>query len=281
MFQQSVLSGILMLAGIFAGSPDRSIVALGAVAALVAASTVALLRGMNGTRDGLQGFNAVLAGCAVFTFLSAGWATWGLVVVAALLTLPLKTLLDKLLSSTNQSSYTLPFIVATWAVLLLAGTGIIHPYVPEAIEQQPELTTVNIIIGWLKGISQVFLIDSWIGAVLILAGLAVSSWRVAILALVGSAAGMILAAIFGCQQAEILGGLWGFSPVLTAIAIGSARLKGHMPSAQLLHYAILALSLTLTVLLQLCLTPLLAAVGLPILTLPFCLATIITKVLHY
>lgn len=277
MFQSSVLSGALMAAGIVAGSIDRPVVALCALVALVAGTVAAKATKTAGTTDGLQGFNAVLVGCATGTFLATGAGTWLLLLAGALLTLPAKKLLDKLCSTAGQSSYTLPFIICTWAVLIAARvSGAAHPFVAESIAETAPVSVLSLAIGLLKGVSEVFLIDSRLAGALMLAGLACASPRTAILALVGSATGMSLAALFGCPWAEISMGLWGFSPVLTAIAIGGIQLKDKRMSARLLHYCILALALSLTVLLQLCLTPLLALIGLPILTLPFCLATLAT-----
>ena len=56
---------------------------------------------------------------------------------------------------------------------------------------------------------------------LLLAGLAVSSLAAAAFALAGALIAVLTAHLFGAESDLITGGLLGFSPVLTAIALGT------------------------------------------------------------
>lgn len=253
MLQQSAWAGLLFLAGIACGG--RPPVALGGLAALVLCSIA------KRNQEGLSGFNALLTGCAGFTFLSAGAATWALTLLAALLTLPLKRGLDAMLGRVGLSSLTLPFIIATWLMLTVAPMLGISPYTPEAIAEIPELAALSLIEGWSKGLSEVFLIDSAVGGALILIGLALSSLRVALWAAAGSAIGMAVAALCGCPWPEIANGLWSYSPALTAVALCTTLRP--LPTLAAIA-ATVPLQLGCTILLPL-----------PVLTLPFCLATIL------
>lgn len=258
MLQRSAGAGALFLAAIACGA--RTSMAIAAAVALLLCS--ALRR----NSDGLSGFNALLTGCAAFALLVNGAATWALMLGAALLTLPLKAVLDRPLRRIGLTSLTLPFILATWLMLALAPLADVSPYIAEEIAEVPELTPLTLAAGWLKGLSQVFLVDSALGGALILAGLWLSSGRAALSAAIGSAAGMAVAALCGCPWAEIAGGLWGFSPALTAVALGTTRRP------------LIALAATLaTTPLQLLLAALLP---LPALTLPFCLATLLFSLKH-
>ncbi len=115
----------------------------------------------------------------------------------------------------------------------------------------------------LKGLSEVFLADSAITGFIFIAALAADSRRSAALALFGSAIGIVAATIAGASPAAIGNGLYGFSPALTAIAVGSRfdRL-GIAPAA----YTLLACGAT--VIIQI----LIEIAGIPPLTAPFCIA---------
>ena len=269
MFQSSTLSGLIMLCGILCGAMSwggdgRAIVFLGAVAGLVVSSAIAFLKHERGSDDGLYGFNGVLVGCAAFTFLDAGAWAWVLLLAASVLTIPLKNLLDRLL---GVSSFTFPFVIASWLMLAVGlRTGICTPYLPEVVPEPNPAVVVSVLVGLLKGVSEVFLIDSWLTGLIFLAALYVASPKAALLALVGSASGMVLAFLCACPSEQILGGLWGFSPALTAIAVGSViPIRGR-------RTLWIAASLVLTFIVQYTFTPLFAYFGLPILTFPFCVA---------
>lgn len=274
MFQASALSGALFLAGILVGSlgfggEGHIAVFMGALAALVLATACGFLARAKGTDEGLWGFNAVLVGCAAYTFLSSSLPVW-LCLGAVLLTLPLKMVFDKLLSRVGISSLTFPFIAATWMLLAVANLLSVEPYVSESIREPAALSAATLAEGWLKGLSEVFLIDSWIAGLLVLAGLLIASRQAAMWAAAGSAIGMASAFVIGCPTDEITLGLWGFSPVLTAIAVGVV----FRPADSRRLWLLLTILATIaTVLIQKLLILLLSPVGLPVLTLPFCVAT--------
>lgn len=277
MFQPSALSGALFLAGILVGSlgfggEGHIAVFMGALAALVLASECSFLARAKGTDEGLWGFNAVLVGCAAYTFLSSSLPVW-LCVCAALLTLPLKAVFDKMLSFTGISSLTFPFIASTWLLLVAAGLCSVEPYASESIREPAVLSVTTLAEGWLKGLSEVFLIDSWITGLLFLTGLLIESRQAAIWAALGSAIGMATAFAIGCPTDEITLGLWGFSPALTAIAVGVVF---RPVDSRRLWLFLTILATIATVILQKLIMLLLASSGLPVLTLPFCVATWLT-----
>lgn len=273
MLQNSPVSGVLFLAGILAGSlglggSGHMAVFVGAVAALMMVTPVSAVA--SGYGNGLAGFNAVLVGCAAYTFFSAALPTW-LWVAAVCLTLPVKRACDLVFAPAGISSLTLPFILLTWLLLYVGPEVGASFYVAESIVEIPDMTLASVLAAWLKGVSQVFLIDSWLAGILMLAGLCAAGWRVALWAMAGSAMGMVLALVCGCGWEEVSHGLWGFSPVLTAIAVGvTFRVAGF---SSMLWYSVTLGAIVLTFVMQWLLTPALGSIGLPILTLPFCLAT--------
>ncbi len=277
MFQSNVLSGFLMACAIVAGGfgiggSGRFIVTAGATVAILISSAIAVAATLPDGRDGVWGFNAVLVGCAVFTFNNSGAGAWAMLCAGVLLTFPLKGILDRML---GVASLTLPFVISTWIITAIGhATGLMTPWIPETIPSAPEqLSATSIAIGLLKVISEVFLIDSWVAGLLMLAGLLAGSPRCAVLALSGSAAGMVMAIICGLPAGEISAGLWGFSPALTAIAVGSV-LPG-IPHRGLLTTA----AVILTFAIQYLTAPWLAKAGLPVLTMPFCAATLAVSLL--
>ena len=71
-----------------------------------------------------------------------------------------------------------------------------------------------------SGVGQVYLCDSWISGVLIIVGICICSRISFAFALIGSISGMLYAYAVGASSDEIFLGLWGYNPVLAAMAIG-------------------------------------------------------------
>ena len=121
---------------------------------------------------------------------------------------------------------------------------------------------------WLRGISQVFLIDSWVTGLLFFLGLAVSSRWAALWALVGSALSMGMAVVMGMPVEHIDQGLYSFSAVLTAIALASVFYKPSWRSAMWATLGILV-----TVVVQAAMNVWVQPFGVATLTAPFCITT--------
>ena len=89
-----------------------------------------------------------------------------------------------------------------------------------------------------------FLISTVIGSVLFLAGLAVSSLWAAVFGLLGSLLAVLVAVVLQAEHASINNGLYAFSAVLTAIALGSTFNK---PSWRVLIYTLIGVIFTVFV----------------------------------
>ena len=122
--------------------------------------------------------------------------------------------------------------------------------------------------GVLKSISQVFLKGNVLSALLLLAGLAVSSIAAAVFALVGALVAVITAHVLGAESELITGGLLGFSPVLTAIALGAVF---YQPSLRVVVYTLVGT--VFTVIVQAAMNVALTPFAIPTLTGPFVLAS--------
>ena len=120
----------------------------------------------------------------------------------------------------------------------------------------------------LRGVSQVFLIgDPITGAIFILA-LAVSSVWAAGFAVVGTVVAFVVAAALGATTGDITAGLFGFSAVLTAIALGSVFFH---PGLRVTLFALLGI--VFTVVAQGALDIVMSPMGIPTLTFPFVVVT--------
>lgn len=99
-------------------------------------------------------------------------------------------------------------------------------------------------------------------------GLAVASRWAAIFAIGGSLLAVLTASLLGANTTGTDSGLYAFSAVLTAIALGSSFNK---PSWRVLGYTFIGVIFTVFV--QGAMNTLLAPVGIPTLTMPFVLAS--------
>ena len=113
-----------------------------------------------------------------------------------------------------------------------------------------------------------FLKGNGLSALLLLAGLAVNSLAAAAFALAGAILAVVVAHLLGAESDLITGGLLGFSPVLTAIALGTVF---YRPSLRVALYT--ALGTAMTVVAQAALNVALTPFAIPALTAPFVLVT--------
>ena len=124
-------------------------------------------------------------------------------------------------------------------------------------------------IYWLKGIGQVFLINSWVTGICFLVGLALCSWRAALWAAIASAVSLFTAIVFKAPAADIAEGLYGFSAVLTGIALGATFCRSNDWRTWI--WALLGI--IATVFIQAGMNAAFAPIGIATLTGPFCIAT--------
>lgn len=280
MFQGNALSGFIMMLGIFWGAYESGNIAvgIGAVVGLLASTLAGTIVDRNRTdaKNGLYGFNGVLVGCAFATFIDCcSWQMWVALALCAALTTWLRTGLNNILRQWGINSLTMPFVLMTWIFLLTARQFGIFGYntlsdptltAHTALPLYP--TSLNLYVGWLRGISQVFLLDSVGTGIFFIVALAVNSTWAAMWAAVGSFVAMIVAGVFGADGTQIVNGLYGYSAVLTAIALGCTFYKPGILSALWC-----LLGIVTTVFVQAAMYSLMLPYGIATLTAPFCLTT--------
>lgn len=280
MFQESAWTGLLFLAGIFwgafaSGTPE---VAWGCIAGVGASTVTGCLLGepMKDGEAGLWGFNGALVGCAFPTFLGTGWLMWISLVFCAALTTIVRRGFNNVMAAWKINSLTFPFVFCTWLFLLSArefmglpqGAGEGTPELPGAIAPALDAGFGDLVVYWLKGISQVFLVDNWVTGIFFLAALAVCNLWSCFWAAVASAISLGVACLFHATGTDISSGLYGFSAVLTGIAVGSTFYHTNWRVAAWTVMAIVA-----TVFVQAAMNAFLAPLGIATLTGPFCITT--------
>ncbi|AVT37046.1 urea transporter [Plantactinospora sp. BB1] len=277
--QNNPLTGLLILVAVGWGAVENGQPRIlgGAVVGLVVGTATALALQVDRAswRKGLYGFSPVLTGIAIPTFLDHRPLMWLYLVLGAAATTVVTLALNAVFKRWGLTAFTFPFVLTTW-VLLMAAYQFdrftvltrLQPTFPGEGRHATGSFDWDLVPTFLRGISQVFLTDSWVSGLIIVLGLLVNSRWSALFAVVGSAGATLLALWFGADGASLEKGLFGFNAVLTAIAVGAVL---HRPGVAVTGYTLFGIALTLFV--QMALTTVLTPLGIPVLTGPFNIAT--------
>jgi len=213
MFQDHAGTGLLFLVGIAIASP---FMALGALMGAVIGPLTAALAGFDREeiRIGIYGFNPVLVGTASLFFLQPKTMTWVLVffgcVAAAFVTYLMRRFL-------KFPTYTAPFVVVGWLVIIvahaIAGSAI------DVIQPPVDYTQVGFLAHVLRGTAEVMFGANIATGALFIVGIALSNWRHALLALLGSMVGTLLGIYHQNPADTIALGIYGYNASLAAIAM--------------------------------------------------------------
>ncbi|WP_392564844.1 urea transporter [Orbus wheelerorum] len=280
MFQNNPLTGLLFFIAIFTGAFLEKIpeVAFGCLLGTVIATLTAYISKLDidSLRSGLYGYNGCLVGVALPAFLENTPFTWLSVILGSIVSVIATISLMDFLRSWKVSALTAPFVLVSWTILLasysflgIKGVSLPEPTLPhQYIEPIGHHPSIDLVVVVFRGVSEVFLLNSVIVGVIFTIGLAVSSIWAAIFAILGSLLAFSIASLLKADIASIHAGLYSFSAVLTAIALGSTFNK---PSWRGLIYAIIGIIFTVFV--QGALDVVLKPFGIPTLTMPFVLAS--------
>lgn len=278
-FQNNVITGVLFFVAMAVASYVSGVWAttIGAAVGIVVATLTAQLLDCDETsiNTGLFGFNGILVGAALPTFIEASPQLWFYIVIGA----ATSTVITAAFSATLTKSWgipgsTGPFVLTGW--LMVAGAysfGGLHvtgdapklgsDYIQGLVSIPAPLELVQI---FFRNIGQVYLLGSEISGAIILLGIFIASVPAGIAAVAGLIIAMVVAILMGADPATVSAGLFGFSPVLTAIAVGVIFLK---PSVRVAIYALLAT--VATVFVQGALDVIMQPSGLPSFTGPYVL----------
>ncbi|XP_032101144.1 urea transporter 1 isoform X2 [Sapajus apella] len=278
-FVNNPISGILILVGLLVQNPWW---ALTGWLATVVSTLMALLlsQDRSSIASGLYGYNATLVGILMAVFSDNGDYFWWLLfpICAMSMTCPIfSSALNSVLIRWDLPVFTLPFNMAL--SMYVSATGHYNPFFPGKlvipVTSQPniswsDLSALELLKSIPVGVGQIYGCDNpWTGGIFlgaILLSSPLMCLHAAIGSLLGIAAGLSLAAPFE----DIYFGLWGFNSSLACIAMGG------MFMALTWQTHILALGCALfTAYLGVGLANIMAGIGLPACTWPFCLATIL------
>ncbi|SCG49905.1 urea transporter [Micromonospora zamorensis] len=277
--QNNPLTGLLVLVAIAWGAFENGQPRIlgGAVLGLVVgtATAVALRVDEPSLRKGLFGFSPLLTGIAVPTFLDDRPLMWLYLVLGAIATTVVTLALNAIFKTWGLTAFTMPFVLTTW-VLLLAAYQFdrftvltnLKPMFPGEGQLTGGRFDWGLVPTFLRGVSQIYLINSWVTGLIILVALLVNSRWSALFAVIGAVGATLLALWFGADAASLDKGLFGFNAVLTAIAVGAVL---HRPGALVTLYTLFGIALTLFV--QMALATVLTPLAIPVLTGPFNIAT--------
>ncbi|WP_107986063.1 urea transporter [Rhodococcus sp. OK519] len=258
MLQGNAATGLLFVIGIFWGAIATGSVpvAIGAVVGLIVATVTGMLLNSDDAsmRAGLYGYNGILVGAAIPTFLAGGLMLWVYLVVGAAASTVVFMATANVFKTWGVPALTFPFNLVMWFLVLAAfqflrvrTSPLAAAQFPEPIESSAAHTDITVGFLWntlFRNVSQIFLInDTVTGIVFVIALLVASRWA-ALFALIGSAVAMTAVLVLGADTAAIGNGLYGLSAVLTAIALGSVF---YEPSWRVLVYTIFGVLVTVVV----------------------------------
>lgn len=270
-FIENIISGILILAGIFIYSIPLGLVTIGSaiIGTLIARICGADKKILN---SGLFGFNSVLAGLAIYLFLE-GPHKWIFALVCAGVTTIVTAALMNITKHFDMPVLTFPYIILTWFFI---GTSFRLSFIKPGANIMPQ----NLInwereldgpLDWhglISGIGQVFFLDEIVPAIFFLIAIFFASMRYGVYAIIGSAIGWLTALYLGGEISLINLGLYNYNAVLTMIAVTSVLEVKHKHAwITGIFASILSVQITAS------LDTFLLQYGLPVLTMPFVLST--------
>lgn len=278
-FMENAFTGLLFLVAIAYASYTTGVWAtsIGAVVGLIVATLTAQILDADkpSINSGLFGFNGVLVGVALPTFIAVSPQLWFYIIIGS----AVSTVLTSAFSATLTKSWgipgsTGPFVLTGWLMVAGAysfGALAVTGDSPKLVSDYVQGTTIipaniELVQIFFRNIAQVFLLGSEVSGAIILFGIFVASRPAGIAAVAGSLIALATAIFMRADPSVVIQGLYGFSAVLTAIAVGVIFLK---TDKKVIAYAVLA-TIT-TVFIQGAYDVIMAPMGLPSFTAPYVL----------
>lgn len=160
---------------------------------------------------GLYGFNSGLMGLALANFFQPGTTLWVWVPVMAAVVAAVTVAMSRWLPFPFLAA---PFIGVFWAMWPLAGTMGLRTIDLGAFPD----ARVAFVEATVAALGSTLFASAALAGILFLAGVLVSNWRHAVVALMGAALAVALAAHVGVKGTAINSGFVGFNAVLAAMA---------------------------------------------------------------
>ncbi|WP_339226188.1 urea transporter [Oceanobacillus sp. FSL K6-2867] len=220
---ENAITGLIMLLAITVSSYVLGIVAL--LSAFIG-TIIGKLGGAdeNAVKAGLFGYNSVLTGIALTIFLGGSFH-WIIALVGAGIAAILTAALMHFIKGIEIPILTFPFVVLTWLMLLVSYQFNTFKLGPGLIPQNLSDWTLDLgaqiiwLDGFLRGISQIFLLDHLLSAILFFVAIFWAGWKYGVYAVIGNAVALITAYGLGADHSSITLGLYGYNAILTIIAV--------------------------------------------------------------
>ncbi|ELR16476.1 urea transporter, putative [Acanthamoeba castellanii str. Neff] len=263
-FMNNPISGLILLIGLVIEKP------LLAVGCLIAQIGVDI----GARRAGLTGYNGILVGAAIVTFMKDEWDIPTLIIIVpyACISVLIWMFLGNIMVGTwNIPPFTFAFnFTATIFFIAYFPLAMFTPSLPTAASPGFDWDTQAVFEAVFKGVGQVMFAGSTASGVIMTLALAACSPIAAMMAVLGSSIGVLVGFAVGADAAGIEAGLWGYNPVLGAIAVGGMF---YYPTVKTLVMTVI--NAGFCSLLFGFFKVALAPWGIPAFTFPFCFATMV------
>lgn len=249
-YMDNPLTGLLNFVALLWGAYAEGIPAVGwgsIVATFAGTAAAYVIPGVNkgNLKAGLYGFNGMLLGCGIPTFLGSTPLVWAILIFTSVVVVFVMITVAEFLSKYKVPAFTFPFTITLWIVMLasykwahVSITGLGHSVLSTQISGTPTLVSaMDWINGSLNGVSEVYFITNPVSGIIFLLALIVESRWCTALTLFGAIVGVAIGSLMGADSKSIVDGMWGYSAALTAPAIGCIFLK---PSSKVMVYMLLA-----------------------------------------
>lgn len=220
---ENTISGLIILAAITIVDYRLGIIAL--LSSIIGTLTgYAAGADKNTVRQGLLGYNSVLIGLALSTFLTSS-IRWGIALVGAAFVAIFTASCIHFFKNLKIPVLTFPYIVLTWIFLLAAYHLQIFKLTSELLPQDLSHWKLHIegnlslLDGLVNGVSQVYFQTNLLAGILILLAVFFDNWKSGIYVIVGTIVGFSTAYCLGAEFEILTQGLYGFNAVLTTLAI--------------------------------------------------------------
>ncbi|MBL0172112.1 MAG: urea transporter [Gemmatimonadaceae bacterium] len=271
-FAQTLLSrdlgtGLLVLLAI-ATQPRLGVFTVVAVAvSQVAVRAMGL--GEMAVREGIAACAAILTTLALVSTL--GEVTWSMVIGAAVLSVFVTTALQALFSRVLLPPLAVPFVASAWIALLASRVWPPMSGAASSLIFAARIPTAWPGADWLNIPASMIYVHGAVAGLLVLAAIAWHSRIALLLAMFGAAGAAIARAMF---RPDVLWSdidtMAAFNAMLTAMALGGVWFVPHVTSI-----ALALIGAMLTAVLTWALSPVAGALGLPLLSLPFAITTLL------
>lgn len=255
MLQENLISGLFFLAGIIYGS---WLMGVGAVVGIVTGTLTARLCRFEqqDINKGLYGYNAALVGVAIGLFLKVTITSGIFLLLGAVVS----TLIQHFFIRIKFSAFTLPFVLATWAILYFSNQHFPNLLQETTMTPPSGISMINMTI---MGFSQVIFQAGILSGMLFIIGVLINSPAAAVFGIGASLFTLMFTPYFSIPITDIEMGLMSFNPVLCGIALCGWQYKN-------IGWTMLAVIISLVI------SMILMSHHFPQLTFPFVAATCIT-----